>query len=487
MQNGLSKKELFNVTNDLRVVPILSPTIKIPEENQQSSDTPTKRKRAIEEEGDIKKATNKKQNLSKSPVQSAANMEAKTGQSGNTERQATNGYNSGKLLDTTQDYQPLVNPKDQASHQIRGQQHLTTSNAGTTDFNADRNKLRTKETNKLDSMKDGDTFEIKISLIEGGNMFSLGALYDQHKIKDMLAPAIPKQSYRGLSKIQNKPFLLAKLNSLEADTLLKELTRDEQKLVEGTHGSKLLITHKFPKRYIIKEVGFEINEECLKTDVERHNNIIIEKITRLGRSRVVKIDVLGKQPTRAIKTSPALGPNSTRLLEEYIEKQSYCHNCFSKNHYRSQCETKRCGLCLSTLHTAISCTVSHSEYSCGICLGGHASLKCPQRFAPKRTDSHTSHLQRAEIQIPSDSSSHTIVKAAVPTAITTELDLNSQRGNCTTTQNTGNTATNKMISDLSSQFETLNQENKELHTQMNTMQSSIAQLVKQISTLVNRQ
>ena len=141
----------------------------------------------------------------------------------------------------------------------------------------------------------------------------------------------------------------------------------------------------------------------------------------------------------------------------------------------------------SAYNTAISCTVSHSEYSCGICLGGHASLKCPQRFAPKRTDSHTSQLQRAATQIPSESSSNTIVNAAVPTAITTESDLNSQRGNCTPTQNTGNTATNKMISDLSSQFETLNQENKEFHTQMHTMQSSIAQLVKQISTLVNRQ
>ena len=207
---------------------------------------------------------------------------------------------------------------------------------------------------------------------------------------------------------------------------------------------------------------------------------------RLGRSRVIKIDVIGKHPPHVIKTSPALGQNSSRLLEDYVEKQSYCHNCFSTNHHRKQCETKRCGFCLSTLHTVNSCTASQAEYECGICMGAHASLKCPQRFAPKSKDQHINHTQQVVNQPSTDSSNHDRVITADSKVKNTKLDVNLQSGNHALTPNTDNSAINNIISGLSSKFEALSHENKELHTQMSAIKTSMSQLANQLSTLVNQ-
>ena len=242
------------------------------------------------------------------------------------------------------------------------------------DKNVTRKSLKTK---CIERESDPDNFiEVKVSVV-GNAPFNACFLHEKKQLVPLLEQKLKINIIR-ITAISKKHFVLLKVQKENESCFVNQLKKNGEILVSGPNSSSILVTYKWPHRIVIKNVNTCINLKCLKTDIETHNQVKIETITRLGKTTTVKIDIIGKKPPNFLKT-PTLGKLAGRIPYEYVEKTKYCLNCLSFLHEKHQCdEAPRCKNCMQP-HPTHKCTAHSSEFRCYFCAGhpNHSSRKCP--------------------------------------------------------------------------------------------------------------
>ena len=257
-----------------------------------------------------------------------------------------------------------------------------TTNEGPSDKNSqlrgEKNGTRKGLKSKcVERESDPDQYiEIKVSVV-GNKPFNACFLHEKKQLVPLLEQQLNITILR-ITPITNKHFVLLKVLKENESHFVNNLHKNGELLVSGPNQSTILVTYKWPHRIVIKNIDTCINLDCLKTDIETHNNVKIETITRLGKTTTVKIDIIGKKPPNYLRT-PTLGKLAARIPYEYVEKTKYCLNCLSFLHEKHQCvEAPRCKNCMQP-HTTYKCTAKPSEFRCYFCAGhpNHPSRKCP--------------------------------------------------------------------------------------------------------------
>ncbi len=200
---------------------------------------------------------------------------------------------------------------------------------------------------------------------------------------------IKKDSITRIDPNKVKDTVLLSLDKTKNVDFMREMEEIGEKNFV-TQSVRVTITGPSPNSYVLKNIPLEMTESDIKKTIVDKNNLKVTTVKRLGQTKTIKFNVIGKKPSNVvyIEVKGQTDKLHNRRVHEY-KPNTTCFRCGETDHFAKHCKAKKevcpicceahsikehkqqkltkifCKKCNSSTHPLLKCKREHSEEPVG--------------------------------------------------------------------------------------------------------------------------